>query len=1064
MPDHHSHSHAGACGGLDHHGGEYTPQQRADLDRVLALNDRIAAAIDAVVDTTETLEHLDPDPLRYMWVDEGQGRIASNVAAAHRLLDAAPMLPGHGRVTTAAVEGATYASRPTVAVGGPDGTRVTAWMEWVPGQGEVVRARVDDGELATLTTGAADVVRPRAAVTADGTAWVVWGSRRLRDLDDPGPDHGEGARVLAARWADGAWSPPEQVSLGDPPSFNAEVAAHADGSLELVWQGRVGGRFGVHARRHAPDGGWGEATLVTKGVTDNVWDPTVVATQGGGAAYAWSEYRAGAYRVVVRRREPEGALGPSIPVTSGRDYALHPHLAVTTDGQLWCAFDVITMHAHGGSGPTRLRPAAELGADPSAIAGMRAPGHSVPSELIPEVTASLRVVAVGDDGVRRPPGGLAPYLDVVPAGLPQLVATADGGLSVAYRTHRRLPLMTYYWEVAVQSLGPDGWLPPTTLRESDGTLEEPALAALGAGVLVAAQTDARLARALQWTEGFGGRECPYLLEHHGSVIWHGIHGIGTIATAVLPAGGPVPGADALAQASPREVTVHDDDRREARRWAEAAPDREPGGPTERYAAEVGGKRWQLYFGDLHRHSLVSRCTAGDEPTLEDFYRYAWDVCEYDFWAVTDHAENSSEHQWWSLQKTADLLHVPGRFVPLYGFEWTSADTGHQNVIYGDVARGAPIFSAFAEGTTTPRGLWDALAGHPAYPAVTIPHHPGAAMVHNDWDYLDERYGRLVEVFQACRGNYEGDGCFRQYADGTRSGTFVIDGLRRGAKTGLIASSDHGHGASYVGAFAASLSRADVFDALHARRVFAATTRDLVIDLRAGAEAEVFMGEDAPAGTTPRLVVHAEGYADLARVDLVRDGDVVHELVPDVLTAQGRPADWLRVAVRVEWGSAPGSQRWVGQLSIRGGEVLPSPFWSPDVVAADATGVGWRATTHHFGDPYGAQRGAVEFTLLGPPEAEVAVAFDEAAAPGTLTLGELARALGDDPTGLVGHPLPAPAGHARLQRSVGALTSLGGASADLVWEDEPDGSDHFYYARAVQVDGEMVWSSPIWLRA
>ena len=135
--------------------------------------------------------------------------------------------------------------------------------------------------------------------------------------------------------------------------------------------------------------------------------------------------------------------------------------------------------------------------------------------------------------------------------------------------------------------------------------------------------------------------------------------------------------------------------------------------------QAAGETYHLYWGDLHRHSLVSRCTSGDEPSLEDFYRYAWDVDEYDFWAVTDHAENSTAYQWWSIQKIADLLHVPGRFVPFYGFEWTSAEHGHQNVIYGDVARGAPIFSAFAEGSTTPDGLWRGLAEHPEFPAITI---------------------------------------------------------------------------------------------------------------------------------------------------------------------------------------------------------------------------------------------------------------------------------------------------------------------------------------------------------
>ena len=228
--------------------------------------------------------------------------------------------------------------------------------------------------------------------------------------------------------------------------------------------------------------------------------------------------------------------------------------------------------------------------------------------------------------------------------------------------------------------------------------------------MLATQGDGRLQRALHWTEGFGGRECPYLADHHGAVIWHGVHGAGQVVLGAVesrrrrrpPAGRGVAGCSAPTAG------------RRPRRWAgaRAATPTLPG---------AGRRRdYQLYWGDLHRHSLVSRCTSGDEPSLEDFYRYAWDVNEYDFWAVTDHAENSTAYQWWSIQKIADLLHVPGRFVPLYGFEWTSADCGHQNVIYGDVARGAPIFSAFAEGSTTPDGLWRGLAAHPRVPGD---HHP-----------------------------------------------------------------------------------------------------------------------------------------------------------------------------------------------------------------------------------------------------------------------------------------------------------------------------------------------------
>ena len=715
---------------------------------------------------------------------------------------------------------------------------------------------------------------------------------------------------------------------------------------------------------------------------------------------------------------------------------------MTRDQQLWCAFDLITVVGHGGSGPTKLRPLAEVGADPAAVEGVRPGSENVPPELLPDVSASIRVVAVTEHGILDAPGELSPTLDVVPAGLPKLVATEDGGLVVAYRVHRRLPLMTYYWEVAAQALGPGGWLPPTTFSGTDGTLEEISAAAGGGSqVVVAAQTDERLQVALDWTEGFGGRECPYLHEHHGSVVWHGVHGIGTVVLGRTASAGA---ASAPAAAGARTTRVHAGSRADARRWAESAA---RGGRTDRYTVTRGDRSYQLYWGDLHRHSLVSRCTAGDEPSLEDFYRYAWDVCEYDFWAVTDHSENSSDHQWWSIQKIADLFHIDDRFVPLYGFEWTSADTGHQNVIFGDVPRGAPIFSAFAEGTTDPAGLWERMEQHPDFPAITIPHHPGSAMVHNDWDYHHPDYSRLVEIFQACRGNYEALGAFRQYSDATKEGTFVLDGLQRGHRFGFIASSDHGHGASYVGAFAESLDRASVFEALHARRTFAATTRDLLLDVRLG---DALMGEAVTADGPVALTVHAEGYTDLARVDVLRDGVVVHA-VDGHDVREGEVA----VPVRVEWGGSDRTTTWDGALEVRGGRVVRTPFWSPEVVEVGETSVRWACTTASFGEPYGSQRGGVEVTVVGAPDSVVAVGVGDRRLEVTLA----------DLLATPVHEVPGDGpGHLRLQPGIGGLSSLGSTSLDLTWSDPAPPADvpAFYYARAFQVDGEMAWSSPIWV--
>src|SRR5579875_3161849 len=97
--------HACSCG-TDHHSGGYTPGQRADLDLVLAFNRRLAGAIDECRDISATEKLLDPDPLRYMWVDEGGGRLREFIGRADEALAGAERLPEHRRLTGGLLPGA----------------------------------------------------------------------------------------------------------------------------------------------------------------------------------------------------------------------------------------------------------------------------------------------------------------------------------------------------------------------------------------------------------------------------------------------------------------------------------------------------------------------------------------------------------------------------------------------------------------------------------------------------------------------------------------------------------------------------------------------------------------------------------------------------------------------------------------------------------------------------------------------------------------------------------------------------------------------------------------------
>jgi hypothetical protein len=51
----------------------------------------------------------------------------------------------------------------------------------------------------------------------------------------------------------------------------------------------------------------------------------------------------------------------------------------------------------------------------------------------------------------------------------------------------------------------------------------------------------------------------------------------------------------------------------------------------------------------------------------------------------------------------------------------------------------------------------------------------------------------------------------------------------------------------------------------------------------------------------------------------------------------------------------------------------------------------------------------------------------------------------------------------LQPAVGALLGLGVRELDVSFDDDDPTGSAFYYARVFQTDGELAWSSPVWVR-
>ena len=340
-------------------------------------------------------------------------------------------------------------------------------------------------------------------------------------------------------------------------------------------------------------------------------------------------------------------------------------------------------------------------------------------------------------------------------------------------------------------LGPDGWCPPMTFGGTDATLEEVSLAAGPTGALLATQADGRLSRALHWSEGFGGRECPYLADHHGAVIWHGVHGAGQVVLTTVASAGPaaIDGrrsasiVSARAAARPAGGRAADDPTFRWTGWTYRPVLGRPAPPLARQPLHLGRRtlaggllplrlgrqRVRLLGGDrprreLHRLPVVEhpedRRPAARARPLRAALRVRVDV---------GRTRPPERHLRRRRPRSPDLLrlrrgqHHPGRAL---------AGAGRPPAVPGR-----------SPSRTTPARRWCTTTG-----TTTIPASAGSS-----------RSSRRAGATTSRRV------CFRQYSDGTATGTFMLDGLLRGHRFGLIASSDHGHGASYVAVLARSLS-------------------------------------------------------------------------------------------------------------------------------------------------------------------------------------------------------------------------------------------------------------------
>jgi hypothetical protein len=493
------------------------------------------------------------------------------------------------------------------------------------------------------------------------------------------------------------------------------------------------------------------------------------------------------------------------------------------------------------------------------------------------------------------------------------------------------------------------------------------------------------------------------------------------------------------------------------------------------------KDLRLFWGDLHNHNAVGYAKGSLQRSIDIAREHL------DFFAFTGHAAwhdmpnmPGDRHMHWvngfkahaeHWSRTRQLLREANdpNFVAMLGYEWHSSR-------FGDYCL---IFPQDQPELYLPDHVEKLLAFSKGTGALAIPHHVAYKQGWRgaNWDFFDPMASPVVEIFSehGCTESDQAPFPMILHSNGGRSTANTIDyQLRRGRRFGFVASSDDhfgypgAWGEGVVGVWARELTPASLFDAIRKRRTIAVTGDRISVNFSLNGQ---FMGEDLAPAAERRLRVDVQGQDTLKSIEIVKNGRIVQRAFPEDLAAAG-PSLPGRVKCRLQYGWGPWSTlklericRWDMTVRVKGGRFLAvqpcfqsGPFCEElrdSVRRLDDSTFRLNSFTSRSNAYLEDATKAVVMEIEAGPDAVLSLELNEPTVRTfTAGLGDLCKDNLVEFTGVFTTE------SLMIHRPVGPE----GFQASLVWEEEsphPEGTD-WYYARVAQSNGQLAWSSPIWI--
>jgi len=491
--------------------------------------------------------------------------------------------------------------------------------------------------------------------------------------------------------------------------------------------------------------------------------------------------------------------------------------------------------------------------------------------------------------------------------------------------------------------------------------------------------------------------------------------------------------------------------------------------------------YHLLWGDLHNHNAIGYAEGSLERSIEiarshlDFFAFTAHACWHDIDTIPPDRRRRFlrgfevvRQNWSTVRRMINEANEPGRFTTLVAYEWHSSRFGDYCLYYpgedGELFY-APDLKSLQEHARKAS-------------ALLIPHHLAYAkgMRGVNWDLLDPTTTPVVEIYsehgcsESDRGPYP---MFRHSMGGRSTESTVLYGLAKGLRFGFIASTDDhlgfpgAYGEGLAGVWAAENTRKGIFEALKARRTYAVTGDRIALWFELNGQP---MGSELGPAESRQIRFVVEAWDAIEVVELIRNGEVLERFyTPSAGSPVGEPQR-LRLRIQYGWGPWSGLHRsaiadWHLTVAVENGKIISAvPCWQSG--------------------PFDPRRRDAILEVL-PQRCRVTSftgrrdAFAEDPTKSLLLELEASPAT----TLHVATDKPEPI---RVQTSIGNLVQrnviafagpFGNESLlihrallpheyrlEVEYEDRrssPQQAD-WYYIRVKQANGQMAWSSPIWV--